>query len=299
MSTAPKIEIEQAALARDEAIESTWRLVLRRFVKHRMAVAGLVVLVLVAGAAVFAPLLTPYPPNAVDVLNILAPPSAKHLLGTDEVGRDVLTRLLYAGRISLSIGIAVALVSTLLGTVVGAVAGYFGGLVDALLMRFVDLMLSVPFLFFLLLIVAIFQPSVPILVLVISLFSWMGLARIVRGQFLSIKTREFIEAARAEGASDLRIILQHILPNALSPIIVNLTLAIAGAIYTESALSFLGFGVQPPTASWGSMLNAAQEYLWTQPLLALYPGIMILITCISVNLIGDGLRDALDPQQRR
>ena len=295
MSVSPAVPADTAAGIR---IETSWQAARRRFLKHKMAVVGLIMLGLLFFSAVFAPWITPYPPNAVDIFHILAAPSPAHLLGTDEVGRDVLTRLIYAGRISLSIGVAVALSASIVGTLVGAIAGYVGGTVDILLMRFVDMMLSVPFLFFLLLFDTLFKPSVPLLILVIALFSWMSLARIVRAEFLSLKTREFIEAARSEGASDIRIIIYHLLPNAMASIIVFATLQVAAAIYVESVLSFLGFGVQAPTASWGSMLNQSQQYLWTQPLLAVYPGIMILITGLSVNLVGDGLRDALDPKQR-
>jgi peptide/nickel transport system permease protein len=230
-------------------------------------------------------------------------------MGPDDLGRDLLTRILYGGRISLSVGFLSIVLAIIIGTLVGAVAGYYGGRVDNILMRFVDVMLSLPRLFMLILTTVILRSfnspalqllgGVPIIVLVIGILAWMGVARLVRASFLSLKEKEFVEAARASGASNMRIIFRHILPNVMSPIIVAATLGLAGAIISESGLSFLGLGVQPPTATWGNMLtNAQDEMLKGHTWMAIFPGLMIFITVICMNYVGDGLRDAFDPHKK-
>jgi len=217
-------------------------------------------------------------------------------LGTDALGRDTFTRIFYAGRISLGVGLAVALSAGVLGTLVGAIAGYYGGFVDNALMRVTDLFLAIPYLVLLLIVTSIFQAGLVGVMLILTLFFWMPTARIVRGVFLSLREKEFTEAARASGASNTRIILLHLLPNALGPIVVNVTLLIGTAILTESALSFLGFGVLPPTPTWGNMLTNARLSMLNSPWLVWFPGLAIVVTVVSVNLLGDGLRDAFDPR---
>jgi len=291
----------QGRVYKEETMLSiTWR----RFCRHRPAVLGGAVILLIVLASILAPMLSPYDPLATNLAERLQPPSANYLFGTDELGRDLLTRLLYGGRISLSIGVlAVALAATI-GTAVGAAAGFYGGPVDNLLMRFADAMLSFPILFLLILFTLILRSvdipglsgggPVPI-ILVIGFLSWMTVSRLVRASFLSLKQKEFVEAARMAGARNPRIIVRHILPNAISPIIVAATLRVASAILTESGLSYLGFGVQPPTPTWGNMLKHAQAQMTYAPWTAIFPGLMIFIAVIAINYIGDGLRDALDP----
>ncbi|MGZ8762523.1 MAG: ABC transporter permease [Acidimicrobiia bacterium] len=279
---------------------SQWQLFRRRFFRHRLAVASIVVLVVLAvlcfGAAWFAP----YDPKSQDLLLGPVAPNGSHWFGTDELGRDQLSRLLYAGQISLAIGFAVALISTVIGTSIGAVAGYFGQATDRTLMWFTDLFLVVPEIAILAIALKYFGQEDITIVLVLAGLFWMYDARVVRGQVLSLKEKEFIEAARSVGASPFRIITRHILPNAIGPIVVNATLAVAGAIIAESTLSFLGFGVQPPDTSWGNMLADAEGYIGTsQAYLLYFPGIAILITVLAVNFLGDGLRDAFDPQSGR
>jgi peptide/nickel transport system permease protein len=245
------------------------------------------------GAKLFAP----YDPSAQDLLLGPVGPRAEHWFGTDELGRDVLSRILYAGQISLKIGITVALISTVVGTAVGAVAGYMGKTVDQALMRLTDLFLIVPGIAILAIALKKFGNDDLTIILVLAGLFWMYVARVVRGQVLSLKEKEFVEAARASGASSSRIVLKHLLPNVVGPIVVNATLSVAGAIITESTLSFLGFGVQPPKTSWGNMLSDAEGYIGTSRAYLLYfPGLMILLTVLAVNFLGDGLRDAFDPQ---
>lgn len=258
---------------------------------------GGVILVLVA-SAVLSPWIAPYPPTHIDLANRMSPPSWKHPLGTDELGHDVLTRLLYAGRVSLTVGFSAAVASALLGTVVGLVSGFYGGWLDNVLMRFVDIMLSIPDLPILIILARYFGGSLVGIVAVITAFGWMGTARLVRGEVLKLKRTDFVEAARALGASPARIMWRHLVPNALAPVIVAATLAVGGAILTEAALSYLGFGIQPPTPSWGNMLQNAQDFIWRTPLLAFWPGLMIFLTVLAFNFFGDGLRDALDPRLR-
>lgn len=273
----------QAALAR------------RRFARHRPALASGVVLSLLVMACALAPLIAPSAPTEQDLSSTFTGPSGEYWLGTDSLGRDQLTRLLYGGRVSLAVGVGVAIVGGLIGTLVGAVAGYFGGWVDAMLMRVADFMLALPALIFLIVAARMFGDSIATTVLLVAAITWMPLARIVRGVTLSLRNQEFITAARAVGAGPLRIVGRHVLPNTVGPVVVNLTLTMAAAILLESALSFLGLGIQPPTPTWGNMLAGSKGYVQTAPWLVWFPGLAILATVLSVNFLGDGLRDALDP----
>jgi peptide/nickel transport system permease protein len=274
----------------------TWR----RFRRHKLALVGGVVIVMLALAAILAPLIAPYDPNYGDFAAFNAAPSAAHWLGTDFGGRDMLSRLLYGGRISLLIGFTSMITAISFGTLLGAIAGYCGGWIDNVLMRLTDVVLSFP-LYLLLFVLSAFiagasgLQNVVMIVLIIVAVSWTFIARLVRGQFLSLKEQEFTQAATALGVSVRRIILRHLLPNSVAPIVVNATLLVGNNIILESVLSFFGFGVQPPTSSWGSMLADGLPYQGSAPWETIFPGLMILITVLSVNLLGDGLRDALDP----
>jgi len=268
----------------------------RRFRRHRLAMIGLFVLLLMYLMAILAPWLAPYGYSEVDTRLRLEPPSSEHPLGMDFIGRDVLSRVIWGSRISLSVGFVSAGVAVFIGTLVGATAGYFGGAVDSVLMRITDVVLSFPVFFLLLTIIAVVERSIFNIMLVIGLTSWPGLARLVRGEFLSLKEREFTEAARALGAIDTRVIFRHLLPNAMAPIIVNATLRIGGAILAESGLSFLGLGVPEPYPSWGSVLNSGRNVLRIAPWITTFPGVFIFLTVLSFNFVGDGLRDALDPK---
>jgi len=273
----------------------------RRFARHRLALAGAAVLAALALAALLAPMLAPYAPNPTLTGEILAQarqgPSWHHWFGTDELGRDVFTRVLYGGRISLAIGLCVALASTVLGTAIGAVAGWFGGGVDQLLMRLNDLLMVIPGLAVLMIAQKGLGGSITVIIVVLSLLSWHMVARVVRAQFRSLKELEFVEAARASGAPSWRIIVFELLPNCAGVIAVRTALVVGGAILAESALSFLGFGLAPPTASWGSMLSQAKGAVGTRLAYLIYfPGLAILLTVLAVNFMGGGLRDALDPE---
>lgn len=268
-----------------------------RFRRHRLAVFGTVVIVAMVLLCAIGPMLLPFDDVTIRIRDRFIPPfESAYLLGTDPLGRDQLARLLNAGRISLSVGFSVMILSMLVGITVGTVAGFYGGVLGAVLMRFVDAMLCFPSIFLLLAISAFINPSVLSVIILISLTSWMEVARVVEGQIRSLKERDFAVAAEALGASDRRIILQELLPNAVAPIVVAATLNVAHAILAESYISFLGFGIQPPTPSWGNMLKDAQGYLMDAPWLALVPGIAITLAVTSFNFIGDGLRDALDPR---
>jgi peptide/nickel transport system permease protein len=266
-----------------------------RFRQHHLALASAVILAVLVLASALAPVISRYDPDAAS-LDILAPPGPEHPLGTDDVGRDLLSRLLHAGRISLSVGFGAAVLTVVLGVLVGATAGYYGGRVDALLSALVNVMLAIPILPLALVLSSFVRTNLAFVILIIGGLSWPAVARIIRAEFLSLREREFVEAARVLGAGSGRIIFVHILPNTLAPIIVAATLQVANAILLESALSFLGYGVQPPQASWGNMLQDAQRYLRTVPALAVYPGALISLTVISINFLGDGLREALDPR---
>jgi len=277
-----------------------WRTGMSKFRRNPYAVAGLIVLLLFIGLTALAPYIAPYDPARIDLLLADAPPgTGNHLLGTDELGRDIWSRLLYSGRVSLSVGFAVAFVSVLIGTLVGSISGYFGGWIDVILMRFVDVMNAVPLLFLNILILAIFGSKFSYMILVLAFTSWMGVARLVRGTFLQLREMQYVEAARAIGVSNTGIIVRHLLRNATVPIIVTATLMVGGAILSESALSYLGLGIQAPATSWGLMLSNAQEFMLIDPLQALYPGLCILMVVLAVNFVGDGIRDALDPRKQR
>ncbi|HEX9779505.1 MAG TPA: ABC transporter permease [Geopsychrobacteraceae bacterium] len=275
---------------------SFWREVIWQRLRHnRMALAGgLIVLGMFVMAA--AASLVGGDPAAIDVSQSLQPPSLAHPLGTDDLGRGVLLRLLYGARISLLVGFVAVGISSLIGIVLGALAGYYSGWTDTLIMRFVDIMLCFPTFFLILAVIAFLEPSIWNIMIVIGMTSWMGVARLIRAEFLSLRERDFVQAARALGGSDLRLIFRHILPNALAPVLVSATLGVAGAILTESALSFLGIGVQPPTPSWGNMLITGKQTLGSAWWLSVFPGLAILITVLGYNLLGEGIRDALDPR---
>ncbi len=270
----------------------------RRFLKNGMAVAGSLVVLLLFAVSLLAPWIAPYDPSMIDLTQVLAAPSSAHLFGTDQLGRDVLSRMIWGARISLKVGFVATGIAILLGAILGAVSGYYGRWVDAVIMRFVDIMLCFPAFFLILAVIAILEPSIWNIMIIIGLTGWMGITRLVRADFISLKERDFVLAARVIGASDLRIIFIHILPNAMASILVAATLGIAGAILTESALSFLGIGVQPPTPSWGNILTAGKDNIDIAWWLSLYPGLAILITVLGYNLLGEGIRDSLDPRLR-
>jgi peptide/nickel transport system permease protein len=275
------------------------RVAWRQFRRHRLALAGLAVIVLLGLSSGLADWLAPYPPDAPDVEVIREPPSRAHPMGTDQLGRDQLSRLMHGGKFSLQVGILATFVAIAAGTLFGALAGYYGGLPDTLIMRFTDFMLSIPRLLVLLLVGGVFGTSLVLIIVLIGLTAWMHVARLVRAAFLSLRETDFVEAARALGAGDSRLIARHILPNALGPVIVAATLGVAGAILAESTLSYLGYGVQPPTPTWGNMLQNAQSEMYGAPWLAVFPGLLIFTTIMAINFVGDGLRDALDPRNSR
>ena len=268
----------------------------QRFVRNRLALSGSVVVLLLFVVSMAAPVIAPYDPSDIDVKQILMEPTSSHLLGTDQLGRDVLSRMIWGSRISLKVGFVAVGIATVIGILFGAVSGYYGGWIDGIMMRFVDIMLCFPSFFLILAVIAFLEPSIWNIMVVIGITGWMGIARLVRAEFLSLREREFVISARALGASDMRIIFRHILPNSMAPILVSATLGVAGAILTESALSFLGIGVQPPTPSWGNILTAGKDNIEIAWWLSLYPGLAILITVLGYNLLGEGIRDSLDPR---
>lgn len=273
-----------------------WRMAFERFLQHRLAVAGIVVLGAMALLSIAAPLLSPYDAERTDLLLIYEPPSAAHPMGTDGIGRDLGTRILYGGRVSLAVGVLAVTVAISIGTLVGGIAGFYGRWIDGILMRFVDMMFAFPRLFLLILFAVFFGGNLLTVVIVLGSLSWMTTARLVRATFLSLRHRDFVEAARGIGARDRDIMTRHILPNAIAPIIVAATLGVANAIIAESTLSFLGLGIQPPTPTWGNMLKDATTEMAQAPWTAVFPGLAIFLAVVSINFIGDGLRDALDPR---
>ncbi|MER2599819.1 MAG: ABC transporter permease [Caldilineales bacterium] len=330
--------VAQPVLARDpreaEKSESQIRVVLRRFMRHRLAVLSVILIAIIFTASLLAPVIAPFPRDAIDLSSNIrpAPPGTTdsegrvHYLGIDHLGRDLFTRVLYAARVSMSIAILVVLISETFGALLGAVAGYYGGIVDTVISRIIEFMLTIPSLPILLIISAILlrrdvvlplpgflnnflsslllappreAQKVVVLVLVLVIFGWLGAARLMRGMALSLSKQDFVEALRASGASDARIIFRHIIPNGIAPILVNASLGIGGVIVTESALSFLGLGVQDPTPTWGNMLSTSQSYMFQNPWLPLVPGVFLVIVSIGFNFIGDGMRDALDPRLKR
>lgn len=276
---------------------SRWRRGLRMWLGNRTAFLGTLWLVFVVLAVLLAPYLGLPEPNKIDLRDTFAAPSAKHWLGTDENGRDVLARLLAGGRVSLAVGFASAFITMLVASAVGVVAGYAGGVVDQVIMRLTDGFMAIPTFFLLLIVVTIWGSSPTVLVLALALTRWMGVARIVRSEVLRFKQLEFVTAARAAGAGELRLMFRHLLPQAAPSLIVATSLQVGLVMLVEAGLSFLGLGILPPLASWGNMLTASQHYLWIAPRLAVYPGVMILLAVLSLNAIGDVLRDALDPRQ--
>ena len=313
MSSGPDIQLAAEAAYASGPAQSVGRLLWRRLLRHRLALASLVVLGLLAAITLAAPLveaLLGLDANRVDLLARFAPPSAAHPLGTDELGRDLLLRLLYGGRVSLAVGLAAALGAAVIGTALGLLAGYYGGSLDALLMRLADSVIALPLLPLLIVLVAVDLTKLGLpeglatsenvslyrIVFLIALVGWTTVARLVRGATLSMRSREFVRAAEALGAGAPRVMLVHILPNVVSPIIVATTLSVGNIILLESVLSFLGLGIQPPIPSWGNMLTGAQELIWTAPALAVWPGALIFVTVIAFNFLGDGLQDALDPR---
>ncbi len=266
--------------------------------RNRLALTGLILLIPMFFCAILAPMIAPHNPIEPDLKNVLAGPSFSHPFGTDMLGRDVLARVIYGSRVSLLVGFVSVGIATLIGLVLGALSGYYGGVVDEIIMRFVDLMMCFPTFFLILAVIAFLEPSIWNIMVVIGLTSWMGISRLVRAEFLSIKSKEFVMAAKAQGLSNRKIIFGHILPNALAPVYVVATLGVGGAILTESALSFLGIGVQPPTASWGNILAQAKDNIEIAWWLSLYPGIAIFLTVMGYNLLGEGLSDILDPRRR-
>ena len=313
MSAARKYGLAAAAGAAEGPPRSVGAILWRRFLEHRLAVGSLIALVALALLSLAAPLAEAalgLDATKVDLLSLKQPPSAEHPLGTDELGRDLLLRLLYGGQVSLFVGIVAAFCAALIGTAIGLLAGYFGGTLDTALMRLTDGVIALPLLPLLIVLVAVDLTKLGLpealttsenislyrIVFLIALVGWTTVARLVRGATLSMKAREFVRAAEALGAGHARIMLVHILPNVVSPIIVATTLSVGNVILLESVLSFLGLGIQPPMASWGNMLTGAQELIWDAPALAVYPGLLIFVTVIAFNFLGDGLQDALDPR---
>jgi peptide/nickel transport system permease protein len=269
----------------------------KTFLKNKASVAALFILVALVLAAAFAPYVATHDPNELDFFETLTPPSSQHWLGSDESGRDVFSRLLYGARVSLLVGFVSAFFSITLGIIAGGTAGYFGGIIDNVIMRITDGMLSIPIFFFMLVIMAIFGSGLLQIVIVIGATTWMPIARVVRGEVIRAKEFLYTEAAIALGAKSFHIIWKHLIPQAVPSVIVAATLGVANAILLESALSYLGLGIQPPTASWGNMLQSAQSYIWTQPLLAVWPGLLIFTAVMAFNTFGDGIRDAFDPSR--
>lgn len=273
------------------------RPLLESIFKNRLAIFGLCIVAFFAFLAILAPFISTHDPNQIDINNILAGPSLKHFLGTDQLGRDLFSRMVYGSKISLSIGFIAVGIATFIGISLGSIAGYYGGKLDSAIMRFVDIMLCFPTFFLILAVIALLEPSIFNIMAIIGLTSWMGVARLIRAEILSLKEREFIQAARACGVKDSSIIIRHLIPNAMAPVLVSATLGVAAAILVESGLSFLGIGVQPPTPSWGNILIDGKATLGVAWWLTLFPGIAILLTVLGYNLLGEGIRDALGPRR--
>lgn len=293
-------EAQAERLEWPEGEESSRVLFWRRFKRHKLAVAGLVVLGILTLCAIFAPFITAYKPTTITD-SFSAAPSLKHWLGTDQVGRDQFSRLIYAARVSLAVGLGSILISVIIGTVLGLISGYFSGWIDSVIMRLTDIFMSFPYIMLILVVASIVGPGLVNIILILGVLGWPGVARLVRGNVLSVKESDFVKASRVLGFSSVRIIFSHILPNVVAPILVYATSGVAGAILDEAALSFLGLGVQPPTPSWGNMLASAQSLtvLTSQPWMWVPPGIMIILIVLSINFAGDALRDALDPKNKK
>lgn len=273
-----------------------WKIYWYRLKRNKLAISGLSIIVFLTLLAILAPLLVPCNPLEQNLVARLSPPSKEYLLGTDDLGRDVFSRIIYGTRISLTVGFVAIGISVIIGTIIGLISGYFGKKIDLILMRFVDIMLCFPAFFLILMVIAFLEPNIYNVMIVIGLTSWPGLARLVRGECLSIKEREFISAAKILGLPTMRILFVHILPNVLAPILVSATLGVGSAILIESGLSFLGLGVQPPIPSWGNILTSGKDYIYLAWWLSLFPGLAILVTVLAYNLLGEGLRDVFDPR---
>jgi peptide/nickel transport system permease protein len=271
----------------------------KRFRKNGLALGGGLIVIFLFIIALLAPVISPYDPGQINIKSVLQEPTAENIFGTDALGRDVLSRMIWGSRISLLVGFVAVGIATGIGIFLGALAGYYGRWVDNLIMRFVDIMLCFPTFFLILAVIALLEPNIWNIMIIIGITGWMSVARLVRAEFLSLKERDFTVAEKALGAKDFRIIFRHILPNAMAPILVSATLGVAGAILTESALSFLGIGVQPPTPSWGNILTAGKDNIEIAWWLSLYPGLAILITVLGYNLLGEGIRDAIDPRLKQ
>jgi peptide/nickel transport system permease protein len=278
--------------------ESPWRIALRILVRNRVAMSGLAILVIMSLLAVLAPAIAPYDPDAVDILHQLEAPSQAHILGTDLYGRDIFSRILYGGRITLVVGLIAVGIAASIGIVLGLIAGFYGGALDSIIMRLVDVLLAFPRILLALSIVGMLGPGLLNVMVAVGIAGIPGYARLVRGSVLSAKENVYVEAARVVGCPDHIILRRHLLPNIIGPVIVLATLDVAAAILSASSLSFLGLGVQPPTAEWGAMLNEGRQYLRTAPWITLFPGLAIMISVLSINMLGDGLRDALDPRMK-
>jgi peptide/nickel transport system permease protein len=272
---------------------------MKRLLKNFAFTSGLILTVLLVLAALAAPLMAPYDPNVQDTARRLEAPSNQHLLGLDDLGRDVLSRVIFGARVSLRVGFSVVLLASLTGVTLGAISGYFGGAVDVLVMPLCDILLAFPGILLAIALVAVLGPSLNNVILALAVIGWVGYARLVRGQVLKVREMEYVTAAKALGAKSPRVIIRHVLPNVINPVIVMATLGLAGAILSEAALSFLGLGVQPPTPSWGAMLTAGRRYLGLANHLAIYPGVAIMLAVMGLNFLGDGLIDALDPKYRK
>ncbi|HAM39513.1 MAG: peptide ABC transporter permease [Elusimicrobia bacterium RIFOXYC2_FULL_34_12] len=273
-----------------------FKLYIEKLLRNKLAVAGIVIIIILIIIAALSPIIATHNPFEGNILERLQPPTSNHLLGTDEIGRDVFSRMIYGARISISVGIIAVTISLIIGTFLGLISGYFGGKIDIIIMRFVDIMLCFPSFFLILMVIAFLEPNIYNVMIVIGLTSWTGLARLVRGETLTIKERDFITAAKGLGLRKRRIIFVHILPNVISPVIVSSILGVGAAILVESGLSFLGLGVQPPTPSWGNILTSGKDYIHIAWWLSLFPGLAILITVLGWNLLGEGLRDVFDPR---
>lgn len=271
---------------------------MKELIKNKMAFGSLIFIAVIILFALFAPLIAPYDPSAVDSASVLMGPSTNHIFGTDMLGRDIFSRIVYGSRISLSIGFIAVGIAVLMGIFFGSIAGYYGGVADSVIMRFVDIMLCFPTLFLILAVIAILEPSIFNIMIVIGATSWMGTARLIRAEVLTLKERDYVTASKVMGAGDAWIILKHLVPNAIGPVLVSATLGIGGAILVESALSFLGIGVQPPTPSWGNILMDGKSTLGVAWWLTVYPGVFIFLTVLAYNLLGEALRDVLEPRLR-
>jgi len=296
MATVSLSQTQQSTMSKKDISRSIWRIAFRRFIKNRLALLSAIFLVVTIIVAAIAPLITPQNPNAVNILMPHAAPSDDHLLGTDESGRDILSRLIVGAQASIAVGMISMVISISIGVLIGSISGFVGGWIDSILMRITDGMMAIPYFFLVLIVVAVFGTSFRNIVMVIGATSWMVVARVVRSDVLRYRNFEFVTAARSLGASSIRVLFRHVVPHTAPSIIVAATLGVANAILLESALSYLGLGIQQPQASWGNMLSKSQAYLFDNPILPLYPGLMILLVVLAFNFLGDALRDALDPQ---